>query len=130
MAAINPTYRVSGLPSGCSRQEAVSILQAFLDTDHQQTEPEVHSLGYDAYEFGRAVDMVATVTFGKIPEWFNTRLPQQFSTGKDISKAVTFRKALITVTLAFDKDFLGFTPLNDVKDDENHQIEYARLYTL
>lgn len=116
MPVTNPTFRVSGLPSGVSPREAVSILQQFLDTNDRKTEPEVHSLGYNPYKPGRAVTMVATATF--------RHPPGQYSTG---FKKVAFRNAVIPISLTFDKDFSGFTPLNDVKDDENHQIEYETL---
>lgn len=119
----NPTYRVKGLPSGVSREEAVSILRSILDTDDHKTGPIVHSLGYAPFPFGRAVDMVATVTFQKLPQEFNTTPPREFRTVEDVEVTVSFRNSLVTIILNFDTDFMGFTPLNDVKDDENHQIE-------
>lgn len=73
--------------------------------------------------------MVATVTFRKPPREFNTTPRRIFHTGEDIETTVSFRKDLVTITLNFDTKFLGFTPLNDVNDGENHHIEYTKPRT-
>lgn len=60
--------------------------------------------------------MVATVTFGRIP-------PGLQNDGEEFKKTVTLRGEETDIDVVFDSNFLGFTPLNNVKDSEDHMIE-------
>lgn len=111
------TYRVWGFPSDVDVDEAEQILEAFFDSDGVSTEPEVHSLGLDPYSFGRNSERVATVTFVNPPD--SLRDGNHWR----IRKRVPVKGATTRVTLTIDTSFLGFTPLNLVKDDADHKIE-------
>lgn len=111
------TYRLWGLPAGITIEESELILQNFFDSDDNTTEPTVHSLGLDPYTFGRNVEVVATVTF--------SRTPRVLFNGNrwHLKKQVPYQGAILKLSLSIDTTFIGFTPLNDVKDDEDHKIE-------
>lgn len=111
------TYRIWGLPAGITIEESELVLQNFFDSDGNITEPKVHSLGLDPYNFGRNVEVVTTVTF--------SRIPQDLVNGKNwyLMKQVPYNGAMVKLCLSIDTTFLGFTPLNDVKDNEDHKIE-------
>jgi len=113
------TYCVQGLPTGISEEDTERILANYFNKDGEDTGPEVHSLGLDPYTFGRNVEMVATVTFANTPsmlrqgnEWIITL------------RGVEYQSATIPkLSIVIDVKFEGFTPLNTVKDDENHKVE-------
>ena len=111
------TYRVSGLPGGVSFEDSESILRDFFSTDGYVTEPIVHSLGLDPYAFGRHVDMVATVTFLPTPPTLLGKTNYHFK------MRTTYQNVNVQLSLTIDTHFLGFTPLNAIKDDEAHKIE-------
>lgn len=115
------TYRIWGLPAGIVIEESELVLQNFFDSDDNITEPKVHSLGLDPYTFGRKVEVVTTVTF--------SRIPRDLLNGNHwyLKKQVPYHDAMLKLCLSIDTTFLGFTPLNDVKDDEDHRIEWNRL---
>lgn len=110
-------YRIWGLPAGITIEESELVIQNFFDSDGNITEPKVHSLGLDPYNFGRNVEVVATVTF--------SRMPRDLLNGNHwyLKKHVPYHGAMLKLCLSIDTTFLGFTPLNDVKDDEDHKIE-------
>jgi hypothetical protein len=109
------TYRVWGLPSDASAHDSEKILSSLLDKDGQKTKPTVQSLGLDPYKFGRSVPKVATVTFEQTPGVLSEGDLWNFS----VDGAASRTKFHITI----DTHFLGFTPLNSVKDDEDHKTE-------
>ncbi|KAH7317172.1 hypothetical protein B0I35DRAFT_268011 [Stachybotrys elegans] len=111
------TYRVSGLPPNVTFDQAKWILEAFFDSDGVATEPKVHSLGLDPFDFGRNVDMIATVTF--------SQTPAEFLEGDCWvrEKVFTNEDDLVSLVLTIDTKFDGFTPINTVKDDEDHKID-------
>jgi hypothetical protein len=111
------TYRVWGLPPGVNVDDAEQILEEFFDSDGLSTEPEVHSLGLDPYNFGRNVERVATVTFANTPDALREGDHWR------IRKRVSVKGAATRLALTIDTAFLGFTPLNSVKDDEDHKFE-------
>lgn len=113
----NITFRVQGLPAGIATDDAAFIIAQLFDTDSFKCAPTVHSLGPDPYNYGRSVDMVATVTFGRIPPGLPNNDPVGFT------RTVTLRGEETNVDMVFDSKFLGFTPLNNVKDSEAHMIE-------
>lgn len=118
------TYRVSGLPVGVSTRDAARILSSLFDNDGQITGPTVHSLGLDPHRFGRTVTRVATVTFAQTPRALDAGHQQWNFT----AHARAYRPdddALFPIMI--DTHFLGFTPLNIVKDDEEHKVEYGPL---
>lgn len=111
------TYRLWGLPAGVTIEESELILQNFFDSDGTKTEPTVHSLGLDPYTFGRNVEVVATVTFSQTP-------PALLDGNRwHLKKKVPYQGVMLKLSLSIDITFIGFTPLNDVKDDEDHKIE-------
>lgn len=113
----NTTFRVQGLPAGIATDDAASIIAQLFDTDSFNCAPTVHSLGPDPYHYGRSVDMVATVTFGRIP-------PDLQNDGEvEFTQTVTLGGEETNIDLVFDSNFLGFTPLNKVKDSEERMIE-------
>lgn len=119
------TYRVSGLPVGVSKQDTAGILSSLFDRDEQRTDPRVHSLGLDPHRFGRSVTRVATVTF--------SQTPQELAAGRQQWNFVVHDTSWVRDTpydggpfpIMIDIHFLGFTPLNLVKDDEEHKVEYV-----
>lgn len=113
----NTTFRVQGLPAGIATNDAASIIAQLFDTDSFKCAPTVHSLGPDPYHYGRSVDMVATVTFGRIPPGLQNDGEVEFT------QTVTLRGEETNIDVVFDSNFLGFTPLNNVKDSEDHMIE-------
>jgi hypothetical protein len=111
------TFRVWGLPAGVSADESEDILKYFFDLDGFSTEPTVHSLGLDPYKFGREVDFVGTATFSRIP-------PALLSGNHwRITKTTVYRNNSMRISLTIDTTFDAFTPLNAIKDNEDHQIE-------
>ncbi|OCK74812.1 hypothetical protein K432DRAFT_309928 [Lepidopterella palustris CBS 459.81] len=108
------TFRVLGLPPDAKLHDSVNILSTLFDKNGQKTEPAVHSLGLDPYKFGRTVSKVATVTFARTPEIL--------CNGKD-----RWNFFLDDATITIDTHFLGFTPLNSVKDDEDHKIDFIAV---
>ena len=109
------TYRVQGLPPDASTHDSEKILSALLDTEGQKIKPTVHSLGLDPYKFGRSLPKVATVTFEQTPGVLSEGHEWSFS----VDGAASRTKFHITI----DTHFLGFTPLNSVKDDREHKTE-------
>lgn len=124
------TYRVWGLPAGITIEESELILEKFFNSDDNKTdldkfsnsgdnttEPTVHSLGLDPYTFGRNVEVVATVSF--------SRIPRALLNGNrwHLKRQVPYQGVILKLSLSIDTTFTGFTPLNDVKDDEDHKIE-------
>ncbi|KAH8721576.1 hypothetical protein GQ44DRAFT_623108 [Phaeosphaeriaceae sp. PMI808] len=117
------SYRVSGLPHDASFEDSVNILSALFDTDSHKTEPDVHSLGLDPYRFGRTVSKVATATFAQIPETLCEGNNWTFSVDSAAYRPGSATKFPVTI----DTHFLGFTPLNSVKDDEDHKIDFIAV---
>jgi hypothetical protein len=115
------TYRVLGLPPESSTEDSERILSSIFDKDGEQTQPMVHSLGLDPHAFGRNVHKVATVSFERTPQvLLDGRNEWSFTVGRrEKFHSGTYANSMITI----DTHFLGFTPLNSVKDDEDHKIE-------
>ncbi|KXJ85385.1 hypothetical protein Micbo1qcDRAFT_141600, partial [Microdochium bolleyi] len=111
------TYRVQGLPSGIDADDAEQLLEEFFDFDGLSTKPEVHSLGLDPFSFDCNVKKVATVTFAKTPEALRD------GDHWCIRKRVAVKGTTIKIVLTIDTTFLGFTPLNLVNDDVDHEID-------
>lgn len=77
----------------------------------------VHSLGRDPYRSGQHTEMVATVTFENLP-------PQLVNENSQIVEGeAEFQGEWIRMSLSFNLDFLGFTPLNEVDYPEDEIIE-------
>ncbi|KAI7970606.1 hypothetical protein EIK77_004632 [Talaromyces pinophilus] len=109
------TYRLTGFPPDVTVTEAESILRSKYG---DSCCPSVLSLGLDPYVPGRNVMKVATVSFTEVPEDFLDKKRNQWSV--DI---VRENSARTKINLIVDTHFLGFTPLNEVKDDAQHKIE-------
>lgn len=110
------TYRVWGLPAGISFEDSELMLKKVLDLS-ANNQPKVHSLGLDPYASGRDVDLVATVTF--------LHTPRVLHDGNSwrITKSISHRFENLQLSLSIDTHFRGWTPLNTIKDDEDHKIE-------
>ncbi|KAH7025287.1 uncharacterized protein B0I36DRAFT_353426 [Microdochium trichocladiopsis] len=109
--------RNDGCSPGIDVDEAEQILEEVFDLDGLSTKPKVHSLGLDPFSFGCNIKRVATVTFANTPETL------RYGDRWGIRKRVSVKGTTIDIELEIDTTFLGFTPLNLVKDDVDHKIE-------
>lgn len=77
----------------------------------------VHSIGRDPYRSGHHTEMVATVTFENLH-------PQLANENSQIVEGeAEFQGEWRRMSLSFNLDFLGFTPLNEVDYPEDEIIE-------
>ncbi|KAK1762095.1 ankyrin repeat protein [Phialemonium atrogriseum] len=108
-------YRVAGLPTNVSEHGAQSILDAFFGAD---AESKIRSLGLHPQRSSSVVATVAIVMFSKMPTCLNGASPWKLE-----EKVIEHDGQVRHVRLEVDTKFLGFTPLNTVSDNEEHQID-------
>lgn len=114
------TFRVAGLPAGVTKDDATSIIDRVcekLGETEFACRSKVHSLGHDPYCLGQHTEIVATVTFDRLPP----KLANENSLL--VEEEAEFRGEWIRLSLRFDSDFLGFTPLNEVDYPQDEIIE-------
>jgi len=112
------TYRVSGLPSDFfTTGQVTELLSRLFDKPGSRTGLTVHSLGLDAHPFGRNVTRIATVDFVQVPVQLRAGNSWNFSVPSSAQPGAP------PIRIQVDSHFLGWTPLNMVKDDAEHEIE-------
>jgi hypothetical protein len=110
------TYRVQGIPPALTSENTRVLLRSVLG---EGCEPVIHSMGPDPHSPDRNPFQVATVTLGQSPrhfqdgkgEWTLPIMKYDHPGGETVP------------TITVDDHFLGFTPVNSVKDGPNHKIE-------
>ncbi|KAI0440580.1 hypothetical protein F4803DRAFT_577497 [Xylaria telfairii] len=105
-------YRVAGLPVKVSRAVAKQILDDFFGSEAQIV---VRSFGLHPQRHS----LVAIVTFSDVPGCFATPAKNRWK----FEKVVRYDRELKNVQLEVDTDFLGFTPLNILKDVTGRKID-------
>ena len=110
------TYRVQGMPATLSRKECKKFLNSILKEDNENLDLTVHSLGTDPYSSECNATQVATITFKQVPKCLQENINEWTlpipSSDENEAHPITI-----------DSHFLGFTPLNSIKDSADHKME-------
>ncbi|KAL4883004.1 hypothetical protein BJY04DRAFT_216722 [Aspergillus karnatakaensis] len=115
------TFRAQGFPANYLAKDIENLLSEVLDQEECETFPTVFAVGLDPLSPGRDVHTVATLRFKQILR----DLPQtvdQLQAGE-----WNFEVPKHGITISIDTRFLGFTPLNSVKGDEEHKMDIIAI---
>lgn len=108
------TYRVRQLPLAFGEAEVITTLQQHLQEDTSSPKVRVYSLARDVASLHTSRMKTATVTIDPQPSSLREQTKWSFSTYYKGSE----------YTIIVDREFLDFTVLNEVSDEE-HTLEYV-----
>ncbi len=116
------TYRAIGLPRHFTADLTADRLCSLLGLDPVTSQLKVHSLAPSPYYNSAQAPSVATFTFeGKCPAL--STLPERNSLPLQLEDADFDGPSPMTRRITVDRNFEGFTPLNAIYPEEDHQIE-------
>lgn len=106
------TFRVSRIPSHVTLATLAGYLASAVPDLGDEGNINVHSLATTPESFRASPEKIATIDFDELPTLFAS--PDQTQWLVKLSNT--------NLSLIFDRDFLGFTPLNSDTAD-NHTVE-------